>query len=258
MLRSVWRIPSWRSRAIRLRSASMARARKCLKRKMFSRAGPTCAAMLSSQAKSCFWNDLRPLVTKIRPVGWPSCSKATVMKDPTFSSCCAGPGSRGRFLIFRPSRRSKPKPEPGPESEFQQIVASMSSRRKPSVRASGKCARCEAEPGKHANPVNFAFHRRQQNQCQRECPSKRQCQVQAPANSGRVTDEHIGKPNRDCRRADVHEETQRQKIAGQRKVPGAIAEEAFNLSKEKRNDKVGGQKRSGAARGRGRRLLENR
>src|SRR6266702_4484039 len=129
---------------------------------------------------------------------------------------------------------------------------------KSEARATGKCARCEAEPGNHANPVNFACPRRQQDQCQRERPSKRQCQVQAPANSGRVTDEHIRKPNGNCRRADVHEETQRQKIAGQREVPGAIAEEAFNLSKEKRNDKVGGQKRSGAARGTGRRLLENR
>src|SRR5256884_7485357 len=105
---------------MRLRSASMARARKCLKRKMFSRAGEMCAAMFSNHTKSCFWNGLRLLRRKIRPVAWPPCSKATVAKEVTFSSCCAGLGSRGRFLRARPSRRSQPNPEPDPASEFQQ------------------------------------------------------------------------------------------------------------------------------------------
>jgi len=55
--------------------ASMARARKCLKRKMFSRAGPMCIAMRSSQARSSFWNGLRPFIRNSRPVACPPCSK---------------------------------------------------------------------------------------------------------------------------------------------------------------------------------------
>src|SRR5260370_405976 len=39
--------------------------------------------------------------------------------------------------MTRPLRRSQPKPEPGPDNEFQQIVASRASSRNPSVRDSG-------------------------------------------------------------------------------------------------------------------------
>src|SRR5256885_10982381 len=52
---------------------------------MFSRAGEMCAAMFSNHTKSCFWNGLRLLRRKIRPVAWPPCSKATVAKEVTFS-----------------------------------------------------------------------------------------------------------------------------------------------------------------------------
>ncbi len=52
-----------------------------------------------------------------------------------WSSCWVGPGRRGSVARRRPSRRSQPKPLPAPSRLFQQRVASISSRRKPSARA---------------------------------------------------------------------------------------------------------------------------
>jgi len=72
---------------MRLRSDSMARARKWRKRKMFSSAGPMWWAIPSSHAKSCFWKGLQPFSRKMRPLVSPPCSNATVKREPTFSSC---------------------------------------------------------------------------------------------------------------------------------------------------------------------------
>ena len=54
---------------LRLRSPSIARARRWRRRKTFSREGPTWRAMRSSQARSGRSKGLRPLSRKMRPAG---------------------------------------------------------------------------------------------------------------------------------------------------------------------------------------------
>ncbi len=138
MLRSVCRMPSCRSREMRLRSPSMARARKCRSKKMFSTEGPTWRATRSNHIKSSRRNARRPFNKNSLPAGFPICSKETDMKDRSASTCCVADGSRGKAFKVRPSRRSHPNPAPAPARLFQQIVASKSSSRKPSARVSAR------------------------------------------------------------------------------------------------------------------------
>jgi hypothetical protein len=141
MLSSVCRMPSCRSREMRDRSASMARALRCRSKNTFSSDGTTCFATRSSQSRSALPNGpllLRPLTTNKRPAGFSFWSKVTVINDLMPNSICVGPGSRGRLLIASWFRRSHPNPEPAPCNEFQQIVASRSSSKNPSARASAK------------------------------------------------------------------------------------------------------------------------
>src|SRR5882762_1342336 len=122
MLSSVCRMPSCRSREMRLRSPSIARARKCRSKKMFSTDGPTWRATRSNHIKSSRRKARRPFNKNSLPAGFPICSKETDMKDRSASTCCVADGSRGNAFKVRPSRRSHPNPAPAPTRLFQQIV----------------------------------------------------------------------------------------------------------------------------------------
>src|SRR6476661_5848464 len=100
--------------------------------------------------------------------------------------------------------------------------------------SAGKGAANEAQPGDHADPANFAFDGREQNEDKRERTRERDRGAESPAHASDPADKKIGKPDGDRQRADVHEIAESQQIAGNRQVPGSFAEETLDRNERER------------------------
>src|SRR6516164_1043490 len=179
MLKSVCRIPSCKSREIRERSASMARARRCLSKKTFSSAALMCMEIRSNHSRSSGWNggQLAERFSKNnRPAACPSWSNATDMKLLIANSCCVGPGILGKIFKTCLFLRSHPNPVPFRPTYSNKatlpchpaeirLPASSASFRAPAVHflqtssSTKKCAR-DPYPGRRGTLPRSEIHRK--------------------------------------------------------------------------------------------------
>src|SRR5207245_6473883 len=111
--------------------------------------------------------------------------------------------------------------------------------------AAGKRAHRQTKPGDDAHPVNFTLYGGQENENQGQNTGQWQRQVESPANSGGVANEHVGKPYRYGRRTGEHKITQGQEIANQRQVTGTKTEKAFDLREDESREQEGDEQRGG-------------
>src|SRR5271154_3960333 len=92
-------MPSWRSREMRLRSPSMARARRWRRRKTFSSEGPMWREMRSSQARSGRSKGLRPLIKNRRAGGGEAAAVAAVPAKAAAGALEAIPADGGVHIV---------------------------------------------------------------------------------------------------------------------------------------------------------------
>ena len=122
--------------------------------------------------------------------------------------------------------------------------------------ASGKGATSEADPGEDAHPVDLTADGGEGYEEEGESAGNWESGVNAPAGAGDITDEEIRKPDGDGGRADVHEESEGQNVAGEREMPGTAAQELLYFDDEDGEDEPGDEERHRAADFVRRRLLE--
>jgi len=122
--------------------------------------------------------------------------------------------------------------------------------------ASGKGTAGDADPGKHAHPMDFAADGGESYEKKREDARDGQSGVKSPASAGYVTNEEIRKPRGDREGADVHESGEGEDVANERQVPRAASKNLLRFDHEDGKDQPGDEEGNGAADFVGRRKLE--